>query len=236
MTQVSSVSSASSRSRSNSASGRITMASPEGVRVLTMVTGSILAVDRAARGNGEMRSAKAERTRFRRHLRLVQTEAERRLWYRLRDRRLAGFKFVRQESIGRYVADFCCREARLIVEIDGSQHADNVRDRIRDEWLAAQGYHVLRFWNPEIADNIGAVLDTILAALPPSPRVRGEDRDDLVVAGARRQPRVRGRLRMSLIRSRPLTSAPASPALPARTTRSMRASPRARGEGTSVTS
>lgn len=121
-----------------------------------------------------MQSAQTERARFRRHLRQSQTEAERRLWNSLRDRCLAGFKFVRQESIGRYVADFCCREARLIVEIDGSQHADNVRDRIRDEWLAAQGYHVPRFWNPEIADNIGAVLDTILAALPPSPRVRGE--------------------------------------------------------------
>ncbi|MCJ2117414.1 DUF559 domain-containing protein [Methylobacterium sp. J-001] len=121
-----------------------------------------------------MRSAQTEPARFRRHLRLVQTEAERRLWYRLRDRRLAGFEFVRQESIGLYVADFCCREARLIVEIDGSQHADNARDRVRDAWLTAQGYRVLRFWNPEIANNIGAVLDTILAALPPSPSTRGE--------------------------------------------------------------
>ncbi|SFJ14074.1 endonuclease domain-containing protein [Methylobacterium brachiatum] len=131
-----------------------------------------------------MRAAETERTRFRRHLRQSQTEAERRLWNRLRDRRLGGFKFVRQESIGRYVADFCCREARLIVEIDGSQHADNARDRVRDAWLVARGYRVLRFWNPEIADDIVAVLDTILAALPPSPRTRGEGRDDLAVGAA----------------------------------------------------
>ena len=66
-----------------------------------------------------MRPEKPEPTRFRRSLRRAETEAERRLWHRLRDRRLAGFKFVRQERIGRYVADFCCREARLIVEVDG---------------------------------------------------------------------------------------------------------------------
>jgi very-short-patch-repair endonuclease len=109
------------------------------------------------------------------------TEAERRLWFRLRDRRLAGFKFVRQESVGSYVADFCCREAMLIIEFDGSQQADNPRDTIRDTWLASQGYRVLRFWNAEAMTNMIGVLDTILAALPPSPRVRGEGRDDLVV-------------------------------------------------------
>jgi very-short-patch-repair endonuclease len=131
-----------------------------------------------------MRETDPERTRFRRRLRESQTDAERRLWLRLRDRRLAGFKFVRQESIGRYVADFCCREARLIVELDGGQHADSGHDRVRDAWLTAQGYRVLRFWNAEIVDNIVSVLDTILAALPPSPRARGEGRDDLVVGAA----------------------------------------------------
>ncbi len=88
---------------------------------------------------------------------------------------------MRQESIGAYVADFCCREAKLIVELDGSQHAESAKDVARDAWLTERGYRVLRFWNPEIMTNMVGVLDTILAALPPSPRTRGEDRDDLVV-------------------------------------------------------
>ena len=131
-----------------------------------------------------MRPEKPAQTRFRRSLRRAETEAERRLWHRLRDRRLAGFKFVRQESIGRYVADFCCREARLIVEVDGGQHADSEYDRVRDAWLSGSGYRVLRFWNAEIMDDIVGVTDTILAALPPSPRLRGEGRDDPVVGAA----------------------------------------------------
>lgn len=125
-----------------------------------------------------------ERTRFRRHLRASQTEAERRLWHRLRNRRLAGFKFVRQESIGRYVADFCCREARLIVEVDGGQHAESEHDHVRDTWLTTQGYRVLRFWNSEVLNNPVGVLDTILTALPPSPRLRGEGRAPLVGGAA----------------------------------------------------
>ncbi|GJD84302.1 hypothetical protein HPGCJGGD_2178 [Methylobacterium haplocladii] len=102
----------------------------------------------------------------------------------MRDRRLAGFKFVRQEKIGRYFADFICRDAKLIVEADGSQHAESVRDRIRDQWLVSQGYRILRFWNAEIMNNTTGVLDTILAALHPSPRGRGEGRNDLVVGAA----------------------------------------------------
>ena len=112
----------------------------------------------------------AERVRFRRRLRVSLTEAERRLWYRLRDRRLAGFKFVRQEGIGPYVADFCCREERPIVEVDGGQHAESGHDRRRDVWLTTRGYRVLRFWNAEVLTNTAGVLDTILAALPPSAR------------------------------------------------------------------
>lgn len=128
-----------------------------------------------------MRAGDPRRTGFRRHLRREQTDAERRLWNHLRDRRLAGFKFTRQESIGPYIADLACREARLIVEADGGQHADSLPDRVRDAWLSARGYRVLRFWNAEIMNNIAGVMDTIRAALPPSPRLRGEGRDDLVV-------------------------------------------------------
>ncbi|MGW5956599.1 endonuclease domain-containing protein [Methylorubrum thiocyanatum] len=128
-----------------------------------------------------MRSADDERRQFRKRLRHGQTEAERRLWYRLRDRRLAGFKFVQQESVGPCLADFGCRDARLIIEVDGSQHADSAYDAGRDAWLNEHGYGVLRFWNAEVMTNTLGVLDTILAALPSYPRTRGEGRDDLVV-------------------------------------------------------
>ena len=130
-----------------------------------------------------MRSGEPEKTEFRRGLRTRQTDAERRLWHRLRDRRLAGFKFTRQESVGPYVVDFICREARLIVEADGSQHADSPHDRMRDAWLTERGYRILRFWNAEIMANTACVLDTILAALPPSPRKRGEDAGPLAGSG-----------------------------------------------------
>ncbi|MBX9932055.1 MAG: DUF559 domain-containing protein [Methylobacterium sp.] len=130
-----------------------------------------------------MSSGDPEETGFRRRLRRTETEAERRLWHRLRDRRLAGFKFIRQVSIGRYVVDLACREARLIVEADGSQHAESPYDKDRDVWLTNQGFRILRFWNHQIMNEISVVLDTILAALPPSPRGRGEDAGSLAGAG-----------------------------------------------------
>ena len=103
-----------------------------------------------------------------RRLRRDSTDAETRLWFKLRDRRLAGFKFARQHPIGPYVVDFVCRERKLVVEVDGGQHADNVRDRIRDENLAADGYRVLRFWNTDVLSNMDGVLVTILAKLEPN--------------------------------------------------------------------
>lgn len=88
-----------------------------------------------------------------------------RIWLALRDRRLGGFKFVRQETIGPYIADFACRERRLIVELDGGQHSENNRDRVRDAFLAAEGYKVLRFWNNDVMKNRDGVLEVILAEL-----------------------------------------------------------------------
>ncbi len=137
------------------------------------------------RGGSEgMREADPERSRFRHRLHETQTEAERRLWYPLRERTPAGFAFIRQESTGRYVADFRCRDLPLIIELDGGQHAGSAHDRIRDAWLATQGYRVLQFRNAEVVNNVVGVMDTILAALRPSPRVRGESRDDPVVGAA----------------------------------------------------
>jgi very-short-patch-repair endonuclease len=77
--------------------------------------------------------------RTERRLRRNATDAERKLWFALRDRRLGGFKFVRQEAIGPYVVDFVCREKRLIIEVDGGQHAESRRDGIRDAKLTAEG-------------------------------------------------------------------------------------------------
>ncbi|MFA6033025.1 MAG: endonuclease domain-containing protein [Myxococcota bacterium] len=100
---------------------------------------------------------------FARSLRREMTEAEDRLWWELRDRRLDRIKFRRQVPIGKYVADFVCAEARLIVEIDGSQHADSDPDRIRTAQLEAEGFRVLRFWNDDVLKDMNAVCDTIIA-------------------------------------------------------------------------
>src|SRR5215471_10447405 len=127
-----------------------------------------------------MRGAKIGKTGLTRRLRQNATFAEQRLWYCLRSRGLCGVKFVRQEPIGRYIADFVCREHRLIIEVDGGQHAENERDVIRDRWLRNHGYRVLRFWNNDVIQNIEGVLEAIARALPPegppspSPRLRGE--------------------------------------------------------------
>jgi len=112
-----------------------------------------------------MRGADETRTRRARGLRQSATDAECKLWYRLRSRSIDGLKFVRQEPIGPYVADFVCRERRLVVEVDGSQHAESKRARIRDQWFAEHRYRVLRFWNNDVLTNINAVLEVISLAL-----------------------------------------------------------------------
>ena len=92
-----------------------------------------------------MRGANDVKTDRARLLRQNSTKAEQRLWYRLRSRSLNGYKFVRQEPIGLYTIDLVCREKRLIVELDGGQHADSERDRKRDKWLVDHGYRIMRF-------------------------------------------------------------------------------------------
>jgi len=95
------------------------------------------------------------------------TEAEKRLWVRIRDRQLEGFKFRRQHPVGRYVADFACIEAKLIVELDGGQHADNPKDLERTVWLESQGWCVIRFWNNEVFENLDGVLEHLSISLSP---------------------------------------------------------------------
>ena len=111
-----------------------------------------------------------------RQLRARMTDAERKLWFALKDRRFAAFKFRRQVPVGPYIADFLCFEKRLIVEVDGGQHADSVRDAERDNWLAQNEFQVLRFWNSDLLQNLEGVL-TILSeqlerTLHPSSRLR----------------------------------------------------------------
>ena len=101
-------------------------------------------------------------------LRKTPSEAEKRLWGFLRDRRLNDFKFVRQAPLGPYFADFLCRERKLIVEVDGVTHGDDhqvAHDARRTRYLESQGYRVLRVWNIEVFTNLDGVLTTILMAL-----------------------------------------------------------------------
>jgi very-short-patch-repair endonuclease len=93
------------------------------------------------------------------------TDAERKLWSALRNRQLDGAKFRRQQPIGPFIADFVCQERRLIVEADGGQHADNIGDTRRTEFLENKGYQVLRFWNNDILNNLHGVAQAIAAAL-----------------------------------------------------------------------
>jgi very-short-patch-repair endonuclease len=100
-----------------------------------------------------------------RRLRRNSTDAETKLWFALRDRRLSGHKFVRQKPVEPYIADFVCRDRKLVIEVDGGQHSNNPRDMRRDTSLAADGYRVLRFWNNDVLTNLDGVLTVILAAL-----------------------------------------------------------------------
>jgi very-short-patch-repair endonuclease len=118
-----------------------------------------------------------------RRLRRNQTEAERRLWARLRSNQLCGFKFRRQYPIDRFIVDFCCFERRLVVELDGGQHATQTEaDQKRTHILESSGYGVLRFWDNEVLEDINAVMQRIAEALDvndkrpsplPSPKGRG---------------------------------------------------------------
>jgi very-short-patch-repair endonuclease len=104
--------------------------------------------------------------RYARSLRKNPTNAERLLWQHLRRRRLAGFRFRRQHSIGPYICDFACLEAAIVVELDGSQHVEQSDyDERRDAFLRSQGFRVLRFWNNDVLVQINVILETIFEAL-----------------------------------------------------------------------
>ena len=122
--------------------------------------------ERARRGYDDATLERAKDLRSR------STPAETQLWKCLRAGRLNDLKFRRQQPIGPYIADFVCQQARLIVELDGSQHIDSAHDGRRDAFLDSVGYRVVRFWNSQMIENRQGVLEAILAAasgpLPPT--------------------------------------------------------------------
>ena len=98
-------------------------------------------------------------------LRRNSTDAECLLWRHLKAKQVLGLKFRRQAQIGRYIAEFVCYEVGLIVEADGGQHIEKMRDdEERTRWLGSQGFTVLRFWNHEVLVNIEVVMDVVRVA------------------------------------------------------------------------
>ena len=104
---------------------------------------------------------KKKLTPIARKLRRDATAVENKLWQRLRSRQIEGAKFRRQFPIGAYIADFACIELRLIIELDGGQHAESSADGERTRWIEANGYTVIRFWNNDMIENLEGVLETI---------------------------------------------------------------------------
>ena len=131
-----------------------------------------------ARGEGTEPAARAEGpatpmsrrslrtpTSHARALRARMTDAEAKLWFALRDRGFANFKFRRQAPVGPFIADFVCYDVRVVVEVDGGQHAELRRDERRDRWFAANDFLILRFWNNDVLTNLAGVLTSILEIL-----------------------------------------------------------------------
>jgi len=103
-------------------------------------------------------------------LRNNSTDTEKYLWKYLRGRQLEEFKFRRQHPIGKYIVDFINLERKIIIEVDGGQHSENKKDKLRDKWLEEKGYEVLRFWDNEVFTNIEGVIESIRKKLySPSP-------------------------------------------------------------------
>ena len=106
----------------------------------------------------------AHRT-FARAMRNDSTKAENMLWQQLRNRQMDGHKFRRQVPLDGYILDFLCMESRLIIEVDGGQHAENRRDAVRDAHFRSQGFRILRYWNEEIETGLDFVCNSVMAVL-----------------------------------------------------------------------
>lgn len=109
-----------------------------------------------------------------RELRTNMTDAERLLWSKIRRKQIGGLQFYRQKPVGSYIVDFCCPSARLIIEVDGSQHAETANqeyDRVRDDILNGLGFEVLRFTNLDVLTNMENVVEMILKRIGESPLI-----------------------------------------------------------------
>jgi very-short-patch-repair endonuclease len=116
-----------------------------------------------------------------RRLRKHSTDTEQHLWRHLRDRQIEGFKFRRQQPVGSYVVDFVNLKKKVVVELNGGQHAFDPGDKTHDEWLWTEGYKVLRFWDNQVFSNLEGVLEKIRNALltpHPTPLPQGERKDN----------------------------------------------------------
>jgi very-short-patch-repair endonuclease len=119
---------------------------------------------------------KSNLTQLAKNLRANQTDVEKLLWKHLRAKQLKDTKFRRQQPIGHYIVDFVSFDEKLIIELDGGQHAIEVRkDQERDAWFAAQGFKVVRFWNNDVLQNIEGVWKRLWSFYlpPPAPPTRG---------------------------------------------------------------
>src|SRR5437868_2457260 len=106
-------------------------------------------------------------TTFARKLRKDQTDVEKNLWYKLRNRQIENIKFRRQYTIGPYIVDFVSTEKKIIIEIDGGQHNEETtrkKDEARTRYLEKNGYRVIRFWDNEVLENLDEVLEAIYRA------------------------------------------------------------------------
>ena len=101
-------------------------------------------------------------SKFKKSLRLSQTDVESTFWYHLKNRNFYGFKFRRQHQLQGFIVDFVCLQKKIIIELDGSQHCEQEKyDAIRTQKLEADGYKVIRFWNNEIIENLDGVLEEL---------------------------------------------------------------------------
>ena len=129
-----------------------------------------------------------------RELRKNPTECEQALWRHLRKRQLGGYKFRRQQPIGQYIVDFVSFEGRVVIELDGGKHSEQIDyDSKRTVWLEAQGYRVLRFWNNQVLQEIEAIKAVVLKVLEDgvntphlNPPPQGGRRDNCCVASSKR--------------------------------------------------
>ena len=111
-------------------------------------------------------SDKAKLLSYAKRMRYEPTEAESVLWRHLRAGRLAEQKFKRQQPIGNFIVDFVCFTQKLVIEVDGGQHADmQSADEVRTAWLEAQGFRVLRFWNDDVLQRMEFVLEEVIRIL-----------------------------------------------------------------------